>query len=153
MLEGLSQALGSNLFNARLNNSYVNAFIYAYFYFQSIISFQVNILNVLLPSCDEDDVVCGYTNGDCDIFSAVTGNLLNTFKGDVKDINYSSTKVQLGKDILVKIAFGSNNSGRVGKCDIGIWSKTTKKRIFTCVHKNQNLCVYLKVYKNTVFIR
>ena len=102
-------------------------------------------------SCDEDTIACGYTNGDCEMVNAATGDVIETFNGDVKDITYSSTKVYLGKNIIVTIAFGS--SGRTGKCHIGIWNKATKKRIFTCLHKNTNLSVYLKVQKNTVFIR
>merc|ERR1712179_587046 len=104
-------------------------------------------------SCDEDLVVCGYIDGSCEVFNAATGDFLYKIEEQERDFIPSSSKVYLGQDIVVKIAFGTDELAHRGKSDIGIWSKISQRKICSCVHNNRNLCVYLKVHRNTLLIR
>ena len=97
--------------------------------------------------------MCGYIDGSSEVFNAATGDFLYKIEGQQKDFVSSSSKVYVGKDIIVKISFGTDKLGHRGKCDIGIWSKISQREIFSFVHNNRNLCVYLKVHKNTLLIR
>ena len=45
------------------------------------------------------------------------------FSDNKENITYSDSRVKVGKNISAKIAYGSDESGRVGKCYIGIWRK------------------------------
>ena len=122
------------------------------FEFHSV--YDIRILNVTHhASCDEDLVVCGYTDGSCEVFNAATSDFLYKIEEQERDFIPSSSKVYLGKDIVVKIAFGTDALAGRGKSDIGIWSKISQRKIFSCFHNSRNLCVYLKVHKNTLLIR
>ena len=40
-----------------------------------------------------------------------------------------------------------------GRCDIAIWSKVSLKKLFRTVHRNRNMCFFLRVIDNTIIVR
>ena len=99
--------------------------------------------------CDDQIIVCGYSDGSCEVFENDTGECI----GDVEeDIYYTGSRVELGKDIIVKIAYGSDTTGKVVS-DLGIWRKKTRKRIFRSLTDDQKNCLYVTVVDNSLFIR
>ena len=85
--------------------------------------------------------------------SIVTGELVGMIEDTAPDIQYSHCKVYMGKDIIVRIAFGYSVSQNEGRCDIGVWSKTTKRKLFRTIHRNRNMCFFLRVIENIIFVR
>lgn len=69
------------------------------------------------------------------------------------EISYSNCKLHIGKDIIVKISFGFSELAKEGRCDIAIWSKVSLKKLFRTVHRNRNMCFFLRVIDNTVIVR
>ena len=108
--------------------------------------------SVTSVACDDEVIVCGYTDGACDVYSCDTNEYVTTLSDTQEDIHYSSSKVILVKDIITKIAYGRDQVGRIGKCSIGIWMKTGFRNIYSTVVESETDCVYLKEYINSVFI-
>ena len=102
-------------------------------------------------ACDDQIIVCGYTDGACEVFSNVAGDCIDTLSDAQEHFHYSSSKVKVGKDIIAKIAYGSD--GSVGKYCIGIWRKNSFEKIYDSVLDNKKECVLLQEYKDEIFIR
>ena len=103
-------------------------------------------------ACDDEVIVCGYTDGACDVFSFDTKDYITTLSDTQEDIHYASSKVFLGKDVITKIAYGCEQAGMIGKCSIGIWMKNGYTNIYSTVVESEKDCVYLQEYLNSVFI-
>ena len=99
--------------------------------------------------CDDEVIVCGYTDGACEVFSCDTKDYVTTHSDTQEDIHYASSKVILGKDVNTMIAY---ECGRIGKCLIGIWMKTDFKQIYSSVLESGRDPVYLQEHSNSVFI-
>ena len=104
-------------------------------------------------ACDDQIIVCGYTDGASEVFSNVTGDFIDRISDNKEDINYSSSKVKVGKNIIAKIAYGTDQSSRVGKCSIGIWTQITYEKVYGLLLDNKKDCVYLQEHGSNVFIR
>jgi hypothetical protein len=102
--------------------------------------------------CDDEVIVCGYSDGACGVFSCDTKAYVTTISDKQEDIHYSSSKAILGKVIIAKISYGCDQEGRNGKCSIGIWMKTGFKKIYSTVLESEKDCVYLQEHLNSVFI-
>ena len=121
--------------------------------------------------CDEEIIFCGYSSGICRLFKSVklccfkyplignwclsvdTGEEITSLDDTSSEISYSNCKVHIGADIIVKISFGYSESENEGRCDIGVWSKRNLKKLFRTVHRNRNMCFFLKVIDNTIIVR
>ena len=101
---------------------------------------------------DDEVIVCGYTDGACDVFSCDTKEYVTTLSDTQEDIHYASSKVILGKNVIPMIAYGCDQAGRIGKCSIGIWTKTDFKQIYSTVLESGRDPVYLQEHSNSVFI-
>jgi len=104
-------------------------------------------------TCDENIIFCGYADGRCKIYSINSGEQLGVIDDTAPDIHYSHCKVYIGRDIIVRIAFGFSTSNNEGRCDIGVWSKETRRKLFRTVHRNRNMCFFLRVIDNTIIVR
>jgi hypothetical protein len=97
-------------------------------------------------------IVCGYTDGACDVFSCDTKAFVITLCDTQEDIYYTSVKLKIGKDIITKISYGWDQLSRIRKCSIGIWMKTDFKNIYSTVLESEKDCVYLHENLYSVFI-
>ena len=87
------------------------------------------------------------------MLSLESGALVSVIEDSSPDIQYSHCKVYMGSDIFVRIAFGYSAFKNEGRCDIGIWSKVNKKKLFRTIHRNRNMCFFLRVIDNTIIVR
>ena len=67
-------------------------------------------------------------------------------------MHYTGSTVLLGKDVVIKIAYGSDDAANI-LTDLGVWSRTEGKRIFKSLLPNQRYFLYSRVVGNTLFIR
>jgi len=109
--------------------------------------------SVTSVTCDENIIFCGYADGRCKIYSINSGEQLGVIDDTAPDIHYSHCKVYIGRDIIVRIAFGFSTPNNEGRCDIGVWSKETRRKLFRTVHRNRNMCFFLRVIDNTIIVR
>eukprot|EP00092_Neocalanus_flemingeri_P097063 GFUD01123642.1.p1 GENE.GFUD01123642.1~~GFUD01123642.1.p1 ORF type:complete len:126 (+),score=31.39 GFUD01123642.1:360-737(+) len=88
-------------------------------------------------------MVCGYTDGTCEVFNEETGECIDTFDDNEEGIHYTSSKVTVGKNIIEKISYGSDQSGRADNSHFGIWRKIAFPKMFESVHDDEKDYVYL----------
>ena len=86
-------------------------------------------------------------------FSIESSEVVSVIEDTSPDIQYSHCKVYMGSDIFVRIAFGYSETKNEGRCDIGIWSKVGRKKLFRTIHRNRNMCFFLRVIENTIIVR
>ena len=82
-----------------------------------------------------------------------TGKIVGVIEDTAPDIQYSHCKVYIGTNIIVRIAFGYSAAQNEGRCDIGVWSKLGLRRLFRTVHRNRNMCFFLRVIDDTIIVR
>ena len=82
-----------------------------------------------------------------------TGKIVGIIEDTAPDIQYSHCKVYIGTNIIVRIAFGYSAAQNEGRCDIGVWSKLGLRRLFRTVHRNRNMCFFLRVIDDTIIVR
>jgi len=104
-------------------------------------------------SCDETATVVGYTDGTCEVISEGRDSFIETLGDKQEEIYFSSSQVSLGNNLLVKIAYGSDESRTVMKYHLAIWKKTSFIQVFDCVQENKKYLVHLQVVGDEIFIR
>jgi len=102
--------------------------------------------------CDDRVIVTGYTDGSCELIDRDTEDIIDRMSGGEEDFHYTSSRVQLGKDIFVNIACGDDTTGKV-VYEVTIWNKQTRRKLFRCLLDNQKFCLYSQVVDNSLFIR
>eukprot|EP00092_Neocalanus_flemingeri_P052645 GFUD01061613.1.p1 GENE.GFUD01061613.1~~GFUD01061613.1.p1 ORF type:complete len:379 (+),score=78.07 GFUD01061613.1:176-1312(+) len=94
-------------------------------------------------ACDDQIMVCGYTDGTCEVFNEETGECIDTFDDNEEGIHYTSSKVTVGENIIEKISYGSDQSDRAGNSYFGIWRKIAFQKMFESVQDDEKDYVYL----------
>ena len=104
-------------------------------------------------ACDDNVTVVGYTDGTCEVISEGRDGFIETLGDKQEEIYFSSSQVSLGNNLLVKIAYGSDESRTVMKYHLAIWKKTSFIQVFDSVQENRKYLVHLQVVGDEIFIR
>ena len=99
---------------------------------------------------DKLAIVCGYSDGTAEVFA---GECITRLSDVEEGVHYTGSRVYIGKDIIVKIAFGSDDATGKVVSDVGVWSKRTGQRIFKSLVDEQDTCLHARVVDNMVFYR
>ena len=102
---------------------------------------------------DRQVMVCGYSDGTGEVIANEEGGECIARLSDVEEgVHYTGSTVLLGQDVIIKIAYGSDDTGNL-VTDLGIWSRAEGLRIFKSLLTDQSNCLYTRIVGNTLFIR
>ena len=103
--------------------------------------------------CNRKIIVCGYNDGTGEVFANNDDGESVAKLSDVEvGFYYTGSSVQLGKDVIVKVAYASDDNNQVVN-DVGVWSKKEGKRIYKSLLMDQKTCIYTQVAENNLFIK
>ena len=102
---------------------------------------------------DRKVIVCGYSDGSGEVLANNESGECIARLSDVEEgVHYTGSTVLLGKDVVIKIAYGSVDTGKI-VTDLGVWSRSGGPRIFKSLLTDQRYGLYSRVVGNTLFIR